>query len=283
MSASYSADVWSAGCLLYELLFGDFLFSDPDWTQFFVRVTKDVLPIASDSAAAAMAPYPLVSAFLSYTLVRNSNLRPSISEVVAKFDSLFGAMLHQPSPVPAPVPPPSTDAASAASSWPLCAPSPSERSAFFRSLVPVDFSGGFSGRLHVGCWPPPSPAPPLNLVVLVSTGATAAPCLACHHMCVSLESIQPSAAPTAQSVAEFRSLVKPCLDAMVACLRQGGSCAVCSSSGAGCPGVVLVAAALMCDRGASLLMALRLLRQALVIETPPPAALDLVYAAFNTR
>jgi hypothetical protein len=74
--------VWSVGCLLHELLFGDFLLSDPDWTQFYVRVTKEVLPIASDSAAAAMAPYHLVSAFLYYILVRNPNMRPSISEVV---------------------------------------------------------------------------------------------------------------------------------------------------------------------------------------------------------
>jgi len=44
----------------------------------------------------------------------------------------------------------------------------------------------------------------------------------------------------------------------------------------------VVAASLLCWRGASLLRALRLLRQAVVIETPPPAALDLIHAAFNT-
>jgi serine/threonine protein kinase len=138
-AASYSADVWSVGCLLYELLFGDFLFSDPDWTQFFVRVTKDVLPIASDSAAAAMAPYPLVSAFLSYILVRNSNMRPSISEVVSKFDSMFGHIMEMSSPVSLPVPVSVSETVAGASSWPVSVPSLLDRTVFFGHLFRFTF------------------------------------------------------------------------------------------------------------------------------------------------
>jgi serine/threonine protein kinase len=38
---SRSSDIWSLGCLFYELLTGQFLFYDADWVKFYTRVTKD--------------------------------------------------------------------------------------------------------------------------------------------------------------------------------------------------------------------------------------------------
>ena len=35
----YRSDIWSLGCLLFELATGEYLFADPDWARFYQRVT----------------------------------------------------------------------------------------------------------------------------------------------------------------------------------------------------------------------------------------------------
>jgi serine/threonine protein kinase len=37
--AGVAADVWALGCLLYELVTGEYLFHDEDYSRFFVRLT----------------------------------------------------------------------------------------------------------------------------------------------------------------------------------------------------------------------------------------------------
>jgi serine/threonine protein kinase len=37
--AGTASDVWSAACMLYEILTGDYLFYDNDWIRFIIKVT----------------------------------------------------------------------------------------------------------------------------------------------------------------------------------------------------------------------------------------------------
>lgn len=41
VGAGRASDIWSLGCLFFELLTNDFLFYDADWVRFFIRVTSD--------------------------------------------------------------------------------------------------------------------------------------------------------------------------------------------------------------------------------------------------
>ena len=36
-----SSDIWSLGCLLYEVLTGDYLYHDKDWMRFFHKICAD--------------------------------------------------------------------------------------------------------------------------------------------------------------------------------------------------------------------------------------------------
>jgi serine/threonine protein kinase len=97
VGAGPASDVWSIGCLFFELVTGEFLFADPDWSRFFLRITSKNVPLLTEENKAALNDENCVR-FLEFVLQRSVRHRPDLAEVIARFDELFPEAVHAPLP-----------------------------------------------------------------------------------------------------------------------------------------------------------------------------------------
>jgi serine/threonine protein kinase len=89
MGAGPACDIWSIGCLFYELFTGRYLFADSNWSRFFLRITEGNQPLLTEANRKELPKDPRFARFLELVLQRDRRARPSLSQILSKFDELF--------------------------------------------------------------------------------------------------------------------------------------------------------------------------------------------------
>jgi serine/threonine protein kinase len=87
------SDIWSAGCLFYELLTGEFLLYDPDFSYFFVKVVKPTSELFSEEKLKKIEHNQYIKDFLKFILIRDQRLRPTIDKVIKRFQHIHAILV----------------------------------------------------------------------------------------------------------------------------------------------------------------------------------------------
>ena len=96
IGAGPNSDIWSIGCLFFELITGDFLFVDSDWSRFFLRITDSKTLLLRKEDLEKLPNDPKYQIFLEFILKRSVRHRPNLNQIIAKFDEIFPDTNHFP-------------------------------------------------------------------------------------------------------------------------------------------------------------------------------------------
>lgn len=83
-----ASDIWSLGCLLYEILTCEFLFLEPNFLSFLHRLTTPKAELIPQKYKDLIDNDPDIQQYLNFLLVRDPHRRPLVPECINRFKML---------------------------------------------------------------------------------------------------------------------------------------------------------------------------------------------------